>query len=165
MRTAMVVTGVVLALAAAPARAQRRGEGSHGGWPDTEPSTRSAGPAEESAYAPTGDLPLSPRHGMMGAPGAAPDAYGPSRLGAHGEGLVAPSPGVARSPSGPEEVTGGWRAGDRVRSASSADVRAARQQQAPDLEWASSRAPAQPGVEPQAAAGAEAREGQALPPR
>ena len=33
------------------------------------------------------------------------------------------------------ESYGVWRSGDRVRSASSADVRAARQQQAPDLEW------------------------------
>lgn len=105
--------------------AQRIGTGS-GRSSVTAPATKSAGVAAERAEMPATDPLILPRHGLLGAPGAALDAAGPSRLGA-------PSDRIAIVGEMPDS----WRSGDRVRSASSADVRAARQQQAPDLEWAS----------------------------
>ena len=114
-----------------------RGRGS-GADSTTPPVTKSSGGAQESAtLGGARDQPFSPRLGLLGAPGAAQDSGGPERLGGHGERSYRPSFGEAAAPGG----SGGesyepWKSGDRVRSASSADVRAARQQQAPDLEWA-----------------------------
>lgn len=133
MSTLRMAVALAVALAAAAAGAQRVGEGS-GKSAVTPPPTKSYGVAAERPEMPTSDPLLLPRHGLLGAPGAALDAAGPSRLGA-------PSDRVATV----GEMPDAWRSGDRVRSASSADVRAARQQQAPDLEWAAPpRAPAAP---------------------
>ncbi len=149
MRTALASLALVLLLVAPPALAQRRGTGS-GRAPGTAPPTKSAGPPEEAAHRPSPDPVLLPPHGMMGAPGAALDSLGPSRLGPHGETSVAPSYGeAAQRGSGGGESYQAWKSGDRVRSTSSADVRSARQQQAPDLEWASANGPAAPQLEPQ----------------
>jgi hypothetical protein len=72
--------------------------------------------------------------------GGAPTALPAGRGGA--------SPGYSVAPA-PEA----WRSGDRVRSWTSADVRAARQQQAPDLEWAAPRSePAAPTALPRRSA-------------
>jgi hypothetical protein len=133
-------------LTSGTAAAQGRGAGS-GRASSTPPTTKDLGPASESATRPSRDLPLEPRHGFFGAPGAAGDQEGPSRLGRHGASPVAPSYGEAARQGAGAEPQEAWRAGDRVRSPSSADVRAARQQQAPDLEWASAAggsAPQQP---------------------
>ncbi len=113
--------------------AQRIGTGS-GKSSVTAPATKSAGAAAERAEMPASDPLILPRHGLLGAPGAALDASGPSRLGA-------PSDRIAIV----GEMPHSWRSGDRVRSTSSADVRAARQQQAPDLEWASRQGAPAPG--------------------
>jgi hypothetical protein len=105
----------------------------------TSPPTRSAGTAAESAGLAAHDLPFSPRRGLMGAPGAAPDEAGPARLGGHGERSWRPSFGESAQPGpGGGEAYEPWKSGDRIRSWTSADVRAARVQQAPDLEWAPS---------------------------
>jgi hypothetical protein len=137
MRT---ITGLVVATllsTSVTAAAQSRGSGS-GRLSSTAPVTKDAGPPAEAAALPARDLPLEPRHGFFGAPGAAGDQDGPSRLGRHGDRATAPSYGeAARQVAAGGEVSDAWRSGDRVRSLSSADVRAARQQQAPDLEWAS----------------------------
>ncbi len=119
---------VILAagLAAAPALAQRVGSGS-GKSSVTAPPTKSSGVARERAEMPGDDPLVEPRHGLLGAPGAALDGSGPSRLGAPSDRL-----------SMEADLPSTWRSGDIVRSRNSADVRAARQQQAPDLEWAAS---------------------------
>ncbi|HTT72076.1 MAG TPA: hypothetical protein VMG32_12710 [Anaeromyxobacteraceae bacterium] len=122
----------LLALASGRARADDLTTGSGTGRnAATPPATKSDGPAYELAHLPAKDLPLTPPHGMLGAPGGGGDAEGPTRLGAHSESPAVPSYG--------EEVSepDRWRSGDLARSPSSADVRAARQEQAPDLEWAS----------------------------
>ncbi len=106
------------------------------------------------------ELPILPQHGLFGAPGAAQDALGPSRLGPRAESPVRGSYGEAARSTG--ETYSAWKSGDRVRSASSADVRAARQQQAPDLEWASVGA-GPPQLEPQTPYGVKAQERQQRP--
>jgi hypothetical protein len=108
--------------------AQSRGSGGNSATAATAPATKSAGPAEERAQLPGRDGPAEPRHGILGAPGAAPDANGPTRLGASA--LTAPISAGERSGGAST-----WQSGDGVRSATSADVRQARQQQAPDLEY------------------------------
>ena len=163
MRT-QIVAGVLLLLLASPVAAQRRGTGSPGASSGTPPPTNDGAhsTASESSTGSGHDLPILPRHGMLGAPGSAPDALGPSRLGAHDEssarrsyGEAAPGTGQAYSP---------WKSGDRVRSFSSADVRAARQQQAPDLEWADAGpGPTQP--RPQDPPGTKAHQKQRRPTR
>jgi hypothetical protein len=96
------------------------------------PPTKSAG--DERAVRPARDAPIDPRHGLLGAPGAAPDPDPASRLGA-----AAPPSGsygeAARAGRGSGAISSTWHSGDRVRSADSADVRLARQQEAPDLEF------------------------------
>lgn len=134
MRAATAL-GLLVLLVAAPARAERRGTGTRDADSTTPPPSEYPPARLESTVAPARDLPAIPRHGMMGSPGAAQDALGPSRLGPHGEQPSRPSWGEAAPGTGQSYAR--WHAGDRVRSASSADVRAARQQQAPDLEWAS----------------------------
>ncbi len=141
-----VLTAVLAAVltVALPGRAlaQVRGSGS-GALSDTPPVTRGSGTAPERAQLPIRDSQIVPRHGVLGAPGGAPDAYGGS-----GPGRAALRAGAE---PGPE-----WTAGDRVRSNSSAEVRAARVQQAPDLEWgesaAASAGPAAPPPTPAKAA-------------
>ena len=140
MRTITGLAAVAtLMLAGGSALAQPRGSGS-GRAASTEPVTKDAGPSAEAAVLPARDLPLDPRHGMLGAPGSAQDQEGPSRLGRRANREVGPSSygESARQGAGGGEAYEPWRSGDQVRSPSSADVRAARQQQAPDLEWASS---------------------------
>lgn len=132
MRSAITV-GLFVWLAASPAAAQRLGTGTAHASPVTAPPTRN-GASLEAGARPAPDLPLAPRHGMLGAPGAAQDALGPSRLGGHGERSARSSYG--ESAPGTGEAYSSWHSGDRVRSSSSTDVRGARQQQAPDLEWA-----------------------------
>ncbi|HUK65562.1 MAG TPA: hypothetical protein VLV17_01955 [Anaeromyxobacteraceae bacterium] len=131
MRLALACVVSILAFPSSIyAQAESTGAGS-GRNAATPPVTKSAGPPREEAHLPARDLPLEPRHGMLGAPGSAVDGEGPSRLGSHSDRSTAPSYGEG-GPAGP----GWWRSGDRARSASSADVRAARREQAPDLEWA-----------------------------
>ncbi len=117
---------LTLALAATKAGAQERGRGS-GESADTAPTTKDSRDTER-AERPASDPLVAPRHGLLGAPGAALDSAGASRLGP-------PSDRIAMA----AEIPDSWRSGDLVRSHSSADVRAARQQQAPDLEWAAQR--------------------------
>ncbi len=137
--TAMAALLAAGGLAAGRADAQHMGSGS-GKSSVTPPPARSSGTAAERAELPAGDLPIEPRHGLLGAPGAALDSGGPSRLGAHAERAARPSYGEsAGTGAGSYEAHEAWRSGDRVRSWSSADVRAARQQQAPDLEWATAQ--------------------------
>jgi len=100
------------------------------------PPTKDAGTAKELAELPSRDHPIEPRHGILGAPGAAPDTFGPARLGA--------VPERPRWPSYGETVGTDWRSGDQVRSSTSADVRATRRQSAPDLKWATPRTTASP---------------------
>jgi hypothetical protein len=119
---------------AAPCLAQSRGSA---GTSDAAPRTKDAGPRQESAQEPGGTLPIEPRHGLLGAPGAAPDADGPSRLGREAPTTAAPSYGEAPAPIGGalgRTMSRTWQSGDRVRSPSSADVRLARLQEAPDIE-------------------------------
>ena len=131
MATALFVSLAAL-VSASPAQAQRRGEGS-GRSSTTLPATRNSSADE---MPPATDMPVTPRHGFMGGLGTAPDPLGASRLGAHAEHAVRASYGESAQPgaAGAESYQA-WKSGDRVRSHSSADVRAARQQQAPDLEW------------------------------
>ena len=117
LRRSLAGLGLML-LTATVARA--RGVGGTGESSVTPPRTSDSAVLER-AVRPAHDLPLATAHGMMGAPGAGQDSLGPSRLGQHGE---RPAPGHP------------WHSGDRVRSPTSSDVRATRQQQAPDLEWA-----------------------------
>ena len=129
-----VLAAVLTVALPGTALAQVRGSGS-GALSDTLPVTRGSGTAPEQAQLPIRDSQIVPRHGVLGAPGGAPDAHGGS-----GAALRA---GAGAEP-GPE-----WTAGDRVRSISSAEVRAARVQQAPDLEWGeSAAASAGPAVPP-----------------
>lgn len=131
----MAVVGLAAALAFGRAAADERGRGSSGWTADAAPvtkDTRALGRANVPIPTPSVDL----RRGFFGGTGAAQDANGPSRLGPVTERHAGRSYGEATPPSGYMEQ--GWRSGDRVRSASSADVRAARGQQAPDLEWARS---------------------------
>lgn len=130
MTTALAALALLLASGAARGDDLTTGTGT-GQNAATPPATKSDGPSYERAHLPARDLPLSPKHGMLGAPGGGGDAEGPSRLGAHAESPTKPSYG--------EEVSEPdlWRSGDLARSPSSADVRAARKQEAPDLEWAS----------------------------
>jgi hypothetical protein len=122
MKRRLVLASVAAALAG---MAAARGTGT--GAPSvTYSPTRSSGGAAERAQLPLRDSEMLPRHGVLGAPGAAPDALGGSRLGRRD--LDPLQGGGEASPT--------WTAGDRVRSLSSADVRAARVQQAPELEWA-----------------------------
>ncbi len=116
----------VTLLLAVSAHAQERGGGS-GRSSATPPVTKSEGPAEERALQPARQLPIAPRHGLLGAPGAAPDASGSSRLG---PGAIDLTIGEYR-PAGPLITR---PSGDRIRSWSSADVRETRRQQAPDIE-------------------------------
>jgi hypothetical protein len=119
MRKRLFAAALAMALAQT-ALAQGRGSGS-GAPSDTPPPTKGSGEPPERAQLPMRESALSPPHGLLGAPGAAPDANGGSRLGRRDLEL----PGEAPQ----------WTSGDRARSASSADVRAARVQAAPDLEW------------------------------
>ncbi|HEX9290850.1 MAG TPA: hypothetical protein VF904_15125 [Anaeromyxobacteraceae bacterium] len=150
MWTRRIAVALALALVAAPARAQHKGSGSGQAPATTAPVTKTVGPSVERAELPARDLPIEPRHGLLGAPGAARDAAGPSRLGPHADRATLPSYGeAAQQGSGGGTTHETWKSGDRIRSWTSADVRAARGQQAPDLEWASagggsSNAQAQP---------------------
>ena len=144
-------------LAASQADAQHLGSGS-GKSSVTPPVTKSRGTASERAELPSGDLPIEPRHGMLGAPGAAQDPAGPSRLGGHAERAARPFYGEsAEAGASGGETHEAWKSGDLVRSWTSADVRASRQQQAPDLEWASARGTA-PGGQPRRSEQDEIRE-------
>lgn len=96
---------------------------------------RSAGGAAEQAQLPLRDSEMVPRHGLLGAPGGAPDALGGSRLGRRDLDPLQRAEGNAT-----------WTSGDRVRSLSSADVRSARVQQAPELEWVGGGAPPSPAA-------------------
>jgi hypothetical protein len=122
-----IAAGLVVLLAA---RVEATGSGSSG-RATAAPPTKSAGPAREEALLPGHDAPAEPPHGILGAPGSAPDAYGPTRLGYDARGT--PSSMGASAVTGAASST--WQSGDRVRSQTSADVRQARQQQAPDLEF------------------------------
>jgi len=110
-----VLIACSLALAS-PAGAQPRGSS---GEATSSLPAREEGERLERSVEPARELPADPSHGILGAPGAAPDAFGPDRLGPHAR------LGVASAP---------WRSGDRARSPDSADVRAARVQVAPDIE-------------------------------
>ena len=136
---------LVAALAASPAIAQRVGAGS-GKSSAAPPPTKSRGIAPERAGMPGTDPLIEPRHGLPGAPGAALDSAGSSRLGA-------PSDRIA----GATEMPSSWNSGDRIRSWTSDDVRAARQQEAPDLEWAASRSAPSPPAAEQRRSGPEKR--------
>lgn len=115
---------------AGSADAQSRGSA---GSPFTSPVTKSAGGAAERANQGERELPIEPRHGVLASPGSAPDAYGPTRLGPDAARPSAPMYGeAAKGDTG--TVSSTWHSGDRIRSYTSADVRSARQQQAPDLE-------------------------------
>jgi hypothetical protein len=130
----MVWRGIAAALVVlAGARAQAVGPGASG-RATAAPPTKSAGTAAEQAQLPGRDAPVEPRHGMLGAPGGAPDAYGPTRLGYDARG-TASSTGANAPGASVGSASSTWQSGDRVRSQTSADVRQARQQQAPDLEF------------------------------
>lgn len=124
MRTLPKAALLASLLAATAAAAQQVGEGS-GKSSVTPPPTKDSGSRGEGAEMPISTPAIEPRHGLLGAPGAALDSAGPSRLGPPPDRISI----VAEMPDS-------WRSGDRVRSLSSSDVRAARRQQAPDLEWA-----------------------------
>ncbi len=156
------LAGLMLLLVAVPAAAQRRGTGLTRGSAAAPPPTQNSGDtaASVSSTGAVHELPILPQHGFFGAPGAAQDALGPSRLGPRAESPVRGSYGEAAPSTG--ETYSAWKSGDRVRSASSADVRGARQQQAPDLEWASAGA-GPPQLEPQTPYGVKAQEQQQRP--
>jgi hypothetical protein len=135
MRAVRIGLALILVVAQGRAHASKgSGSGERASW--TAPVTKDYGVADEASERTTGDTPIQPRHGLMGAPGAAQDAEGPSRLGPHVERAGRPSYGEEAHGQGTGQTSQTWHSGDRVRSPSSADVRAARQQQAPDLEWA-----------------------------
>lgn len=140
MRIGTLAAVLAVALAAPAAAGAQRGEGS-GRSSVSPPPAKSRGPAEVRPELPARDLPVTPRHGLLGAPGAAMDRQGASRLGPRAPtrpALAGPGP----LPTLPELAP----SGDRIRSASSADVRASRRQVAPDLTFADEgRAPAQGG--------------------
>jgi hypothetical protein len=121
------MTGRGLAAALAVVAAARADGGSRGsnGRATAAPATKSAGTAAERPDLPGHDGPIEPKHGLLGAPGSAPDARRETFTSA-GEGSPGES-GVTASSK--------WQSGDRVRSQSSSDVRQARQQQTPDLEF------------------------------
>lgn len=129
---------------AAVAAGQPRGGGV--GWTGgPPPATKSAGPDAERAASTQARPPdFSLGLGFLGARGAAQDVRGALRLEGYGRlraPAVAPSYGEA-APGAAASPYASWSAGDRVRSTSAADVRAARGQQAPDLEWAGAQAAA-----------------------
>ena len=127
-RRARALAAILLATLALPAAAARtKGTGS-GRSSATPPPTKDTGHAYERALRPERPPVFDPALGMFGALGAARDALGPSRLGGRGE--------FSGAPADNAESYAGWKSGDRVRSVSANDVRAARVQQAPDLEWA-----------------------------
>ncbi|GEJ55391.1 hypothetical protein [Anaeromyxobacter diazotrophicus] len=135
--TALIVAGWA---AAASGEARGAGAGWTGGQP---PATKSAGPEAERAASAQQQPPRFERGlGMLGAAGAAPDRRGELRLGGFGR-LRAPSAaasyGEAASAGGGASYQA-WKSGDQVRSTSAADVRSARVQQAPELEWAGGQA-------------------------
>ncbi len=133
-----IAVALLTAAALTPARglAQTRGSGTT--WDSAAPSpTRNEPPATKASRPPSEGKSFDDRRGLLGAPGAGQDKLGGSRLGVRAE--VQPIP--------PE---GSWVAGDRTRSLSSADVRAARAEQAPDLEWVTAQ-----GTEGQGAAPSE----------
>jgi hypothetical protein len=137
MRTWRGIAAGLSLFAAAPALGARGSSGNT----RAAPETKSAGAASERSAEPERDLPIEPRHGIFGAPGAANDAYGPSRLGAGSPRTTLPSYGERAEGEGRSYEA--WQSGDRVRSPSSADVRLARRQDAPDLEFAEEQAPRQ----------------------
>ena len=114
--------GVFVASAAAA-----RGTGS-GKSSTTPPVTKSSGVAMERAATPPRPPNFEARPGYLGGLGAAQEIGGP--LGPRGD--------LARKAYQSEATV--QPAGDVIRSWSSSDVRAARVQQAPDLEWASAAA-------------------------
>ena len=135
MHSRTFAAAVAFALALPAAHGEEpplRGAGT-GRSASTAPVTRSDETTSDAARLPARDLPIDPRHGLLGAPGAALDSDGPSRLGGHAERAQRSSYGEAAQGA---DIPDSWRSGDLARSKSSADVRAARQQQAPDLEWA-----------------------------
>jgi hypothetical protein len=128
---------LLLAGRAAP---QPRG-GGRGESATALPAVTGAGPREERADLPGRDLPIEPRHGLLGAPGAALDRMGSSRLGPSAPlgrrisyGQLPPGAPLFDTPSG-----------DLIRSWSSSDVREARKELAPDVQivGAPQRAPEQ----------------------
>ncbi len=158
-------------VAAGAACSKMKGSGA-GGFSDTPPPTKSAGMDAERAYLPARELDYGDyRRGVLGAPGAARDSAGGSRLGARTERAAKPAYGESAQGQGPGEVSEAWKSGDAVRSWSSADVRQSRQQEAPEVEvaragavgGASASAPAAPhearAPGAQAAPAAEATKG------
>ncbi len=148
MRATMTMAALLAgALAASRADAQHMGAGS-GKSAVTAPATKDSG-ADERPELPADRPPIEPRHGILGVPGAAQDSAGPSRLGAPADRSARPSYGEsAEAGAGSDEAHETWRSGDLVRSWTSADVRASRQQQAPDLEWTTARGAAPGGQSP-----------------
>jgi hypothetical protein len=144
-----------MAMAAAmafAAGASAQGSGGRGQATKAAP-TKDSGKAPDRS-APSHELPAQTQRGLLGAPEAAPDAAGALRLG-----VTTPLPVKPGGGAGESYQT--WQSGDRVRSLSSADVRAARVQQAPDLEWSQAAgqrvAPSQAGTQPQEAFGKRAQ--------
>jgi hypothetical protein len=133
----------------AGAQSRGGGEGLTGGNP---PPTKNAGPeAERASLLQQRDPRFERGLGLLGAAGAATDRRSAWRL----EGLprpygtsVAPSYGeAAQQASGGGQSYEKWKSGDLVRSTSAADVRSARLQQAPDLEWTGAQASPDEGNE------------------
>ena len=122
------LAGVAGLLLAGGAAAQARGVGS-GRSSVTQPATKGEGPAAERASMRPLPPTFDPRPGYLGGMGAAQERGGP--LGPRAD-LALPHREAAQA-----------RPGDALRSWSSNDVRAARVQQAPDLEWAVEAAPGQ----------------------
>jgi len=132
-KTGRWLLGLVALLAASAAQARGTGSGKSSVTP---PATKSSGPAAERAAMPSRPPNFDPRPGYLGGMGAAHELGGP--LGPRTD--LAPKPSYGEA--GQEASSGAdshptWRSGDAVRSWSANDVRAARVQQAPDLEWAS----------------------------
>jgi hypothetical protein len=115
------LAGVGGLLLAGAASAQARGIGS-GRSSVTQPATKGESPAAEQASMRPLPPSFDPRPGYLGGMGAAHEPGGP--LG----------PRADLAPAHLEAAQA--RPGDALRSWSSSDVRAARVQQAPDLEWA-----------------------------
>ncbi len=135
------LAGVAALLVASAAAAQARGMGSDKSSV-TPPVTKSGGPDAERAAMPSRPPSFDPRPGYMGGLGAALERGGP--LGPRSELAKKPSHREAAQPgSGGGESYQTWKSGDIIRSWSANDVRAARVQQAPDLEWAGAAGPNQ----------------------
>ena len=136
MAAVVLVTGLM-----GHAEAQTKGSGS-GKFSFTPPPTKGEG----AVYERTQLRPLD----LDAAPGRPPRA-------------IAPSYGDDGQPDwGDSSRT--RRSGDTVRSLTSADVRAARQEQAPDLEWGKAVAVAEPSaVQPQEAPGKKMQKTQKAP--